>query len=617
VDGDDVAITNSSVLLTNATAKLASLTITNATLLVTNFVGSATNIIYATNVFVNKSGLITNNCFNTDTNGVDGWQIDACVWIVCSNLTVNTGGVIAANLAGYRGGHDTGATVNGAGPGGGSGGAVGGAPGAGGGYGGIGGSAPYIVSGSLNSIATGGVIYGSASAPLMPGSGGGSINQATIYAGYGGGLIIINASGLVQVNGTVSAVGGTYINHGGAGAGSGGGINIACNQFRGTGTITADGGPGNTGSNGGASGGGGRIAVVYDTTAQQSVTPKPTVTFSSWGYGWWRGAPGTLYFPDTNFFPTTYSTLAGGFPVIGDNSFTSWSPTNLTITGLFAFPTNFTLNVVSNLTTVGSFSGVMLTNSTLTVGGDLVVTNGSVSTFMNSSLTVTGAVKVIGAGGAGNIAMAAIYAPQAPIFVGSITVNQGALSVNQASYGGVSGYLLMAGGAFTPSNFSLNVGSVLLTNNGSLYLFAGQTNAANPDYGALMTVTGSMTVASGGTCYPYSSPTNGGSVKLLVVNGLTVASNGLINANASGFFGGYSHAGEGSQTNGYGPGGGKFVSSSASQAAGMVDVAPQTVRVSAGTPMVSRIHRHFLRGAAGRESMALSWWGIMAVVVAG
>ena len=565
-DGDDVAITNSSVLLTNATAKLASLTLTNATLLITNFVGTATNIIYANNVLVNKSGLITNNCFNTDTNGGDGWQIDACVWIVCSNLTVNTGGVIAANLAGYRGGHDLGGTVIGSGPGGGSGGAVASASGAGGGYGGIGGSAPYIINGNLSSMATGGVTYGSASAPLMPGSGGGNINQANVFGGYGGGLIMVNAAGLVQVNGTISAVGGTGINHGGCGAGSGGGINIACNQFRGTGTITADGGPGNTGA-AGAAGGGGRIAVVYDTTAQQSVTPKPTVTFSSWGYGWWRGAPGTVYFPDTNFYPMTYSTLAGGTPVIGDNSFTSWTPTNLTITGWYAFPTNFTLNVVSNLTTVGGFSGMMLTNSTLTVGGDLVVSNGSVSTFMNSSFSVTGAVRVIGVGTAGNIAMAAIYSPQTPISVGSITVNQGALSVNQASYGGVSGYLL-TGGVFTPSNFSLTVGSVLLTNNGSLYLFAGQTNAANPDYGALMTVNGSMTVASGGTCYPYSSPTNGGSVKLLAVNGLTVASNGLINANASGFFGGYSHSSEGPQINGFGPGGGKFVSSSASAGGG-------------------------------------------------
>ena len=69
-----------------------------------------------------------------------------------------------------------------------------------------------------------------------------------------------------------------------------------------------------------------------------------------------------------------------------------------------------------------------------------------------------------------------------------------------------------------------------------------------------MTVTSNMTIAAGGTNYVYCSPTNGGSVKLVLPNGLTVATGGMINANGAGYKGGAAFA----NTNGFGPGGGKY-----------------------------------------------------------
>ena len=167
------------------------------------------------------------------------------------NLTIHRGGWIYADGEGYK--------VNGTlacGPGKG---ATGSGAGGGGGYGGRG--------GTFN-VYTGGVTYGSAVAPIFPGSAGG--NGGSAAGGAGGGCIWIRATGAVVNDGTISANG-----YGGVGAGnwpkgaggSGGSLFIACRTIAGSGTMSANGGNGRCCTPEGldsGSGGGGRIAIWYD-----------------------------------------------------------------------------------------------------------------------------------------------------------------------------------------------------------------------------------------------------------------------------------------------------------------------------------------------------------------
>jgi hypothetical protein len=162
-----------------------------------------------------------------------------------SNLAVASGGGFDANQSGFAGGG--GATwVTGFGYGGGG---YSASMGGGGGYGGAGGNPTR-----------GGVVYGDSNAPAYPGSGGGRGNNTvnTRSGGSGGGLIRVQTTGAVVLDGTLTANGrsSTY----GAGAGSGGGVYLRCRTLSGAGAIRANGGTATT-QNSAASGGGGRVAV--------------------------------------------------------------------------------------------------------------------------------------------------------------------------------------------------------------------------------------------------------------------------------------------------------------------------------------------------------------------
>ncbi|MBI2440277.1 MAG: hypothetical protein HYV35_02785 [Lentisphaerae bacterium] len=165
----------------------------------------------------------------------------------CRDVTLATGGGINADGRGFAGG---GATQNGYGPGGGY---YGANYGSGGGYGGQGGRSAQ---------SAGGATYGDSNAPVNPGSGGAG-RSGYGSGGYGGGLVRIEATNTVQIDGAITADGetGTY------GAGSGGGIFIRCRNFVGAvaGSLTATGGSKGDANNG--AGGGGRIAVwrMYHT----------------------------------------------------------------------------------------------------------------------------------------------------------------------------------------------------------------------------------------------------------------------------------------------------------------------------------------------------------------
>lgn len=134
----------------------------------------------------------------------------------------------------------------------------------GGGYGGAGG----------NGSSAGGPANGNPYVPLSPGSGGGERTTAGIdeAAGFGGGLVYVNAAGNVTVegqilaNGTAGRAAYEYV-----GAGSGGGILIACHRLTGSANAVLSAAGGSSGYSGTGGGGGGRIAVWHGPSMSPDV----------------------------------------------------------------------------------------------------------------------------------------------------------------------------------------------------------------------------------------------------------------------------------------------------------------------------------------------------------
>jgi hypothetical protein len=132
--------------------------------------------------------------------------------------------------------------------------------------------------------AVGGAPYGSIIEPLEPGSAGGSGSGGP--GGAGGGVIRLNVSNRLTIDGRVSANGlpGPNDNSGG---GAGGSIYITAGRLEGKGQILADGGNGEWIDGGG--GAGGRIALHIGTLAFAGEV------FARGGGGHQRGGPGSIY----------------------------------------------------------------------------------------------------------------------------------------------------------------------------------------------------------------------------------------------------------------------------------------------------------------------------------
>ena len=351
------------------------------------------------------------------------------VWFICTNFLVSSGGVINVDGAGYQwcNGPGAGSTIQ---------------YGAGGGHGGHGGTA--------FEAQLGGASYGASNAPMTPGSGGGY----TTNGGNGGGVITILATETATVVGVISASGAPSSSIG-KGGGAGGSIFISCNVFAGNtnGLLRANGGNGNVS---GSPGGGGRIAVIYDSTAQAGINPG--VRFSTArginGFSYNVLDPardsqdGTLFLPDRSFISETirYQLFNGVRLFIP--GFTNWAPNNLTLS------------------------------------------NNCVMTFGPDGFQLTVSNKLLLADNSG-------------------------LGVNLV-------------------NGELNCGSLVLTNNGKLWVYSGATNVNNPDYAALVKIAGDVTIGSNSWIYPYSDSTTGGSI-LFRMSNLTVAAAGGFDANNKGY----------------------------------------------------------------------------------
>jgi predicted enzyme related to lactoylglutathione lyase len=493
-DGDTALIlsvgNSTNVLLTNSTVRLSAFTITNATLTFSNW----TTALMATNVTIQKGGVLTHAICDTNAAPSNTNR----VYIVCTNLIIQTNGSINVNQKGYRG--LGGSTTWAQGPG-------GGRSDAGGAYGGLSRTPPTANSGPT---------YGSSNAPADPGSGGGGPVSGE-PGGHGGGAVWIEATSGVTINGTISADAEGKSNNGGGG--SGGSIYIRCNTFAATnGILRAEGGQSLGG--GASGGGGGRIAVIYDSTAQSNLnqTARPFLNLYVGG-GWATtksGYPGTLYMTDPSFFPCTNNVLHGGQLLIP--GFTSWAPDTLTVdSGLAVFPAGFTLVVTNDLTLSGTGGGIRTTNGNVSVGRDVIAN----STYRSD-----------------------IYGGDAAV----LTVGRDLV----ARQGEFHWY-----GICTNTCFFSIARNCLVTNGGSLHVHAGMTNGVTPDYGALMTVTGDVVVSSNSWIYPYSHPTNGGSALFRAQNVTILHTNGGFNADAKGFDGAY----WGIRSAGFGPGCGDITGS--------------------------------------------------------
>ncbi len=365
---------------------------------------------------------------------------------------------------------------------------------AGGSYGGLGGRG-------------GSGTYDTPSTPFQPGSAGQGQSAPYTGTGHGGGGVRIEATGRVTVDGIITA-NGRNPNGGDQGGGSGGGIYIVCDTFAGSGVVRANGASvqheGAEGVNAPDAGGGGRIAVIYNVTNQQAVSPKPTVSFSARNglptqtYLPNAGTLGTLYFPDDQLLPesmdTSFNGVIYGFKywtaanVMADGALLQFGTNDFELdvsnTALFRLPPNYAYRPTVNL-------------SRLTAGGDVVV---------------------------GNTVMA--------------------LSNNSPTF-------LCGGNVFMESNTILTV-------------WSSPTNGTSLDYGALVAVTGSIVLASNAWIYPRIVTNDGGAPLFLARNvfvtnwaGFHATTNGFWPSGpgtpSSGSRGGGGHGGQGGT--GYGPGG--------------------------------------------------------------
>ncbi len=192
--------------------------------------------------------------------------------------------------------------------------------GGGSGGGGGGGSHAAAAGTAGGGVAGGSTIYGNSFVPAFLGSGAGSGYFFTAFGGAGGGLVHVTSTGVLTLDGTISAVGGNGIYNGsynGGGGGAGGSILIRAGTLSGGGTISANGGRGAIGGGGGA---GGRVAVYYGANGGFSLDSVTADAGSAQGAGS-AGATGTTFIVDryTDDGAGTVTVTSGfDFPASGD-----------------------------------------------------------------------------------------------------------------------------------------------------------------------------------------------------------------------------------------------------------------------------------------------------------
>jgi alpha-tubulin suppressor-like RCC1 family protein len=239
-------------------------------------------------MIIYSGGTVTHSV-NSGVSRSDAYNnvIDYSVNISAYDLIIESGGKISVNAKGYKPGIDSDSEPDGFGLGGGNGTLGIDKSGGGGGYGGKGGAGE-----NCPTDCAGGNIYGSDKNPLYLGSGGGI--GPSYDGGYGGGLLFLDVENILIVNGTISSNGGEPEEgiFGAGGGGSGGSVYLISKEFKGSGTITANGGTGGSDEVGGC-GGGGRIAYYYENN-----TFSGTITANKGSSGYGDCEDGTIFNSD-------------------------------------------------------------------------------------------------------------------------------------------------------------------------------------------------------------------------------------------------------------------------------------------------------------------------------
>ena len=427
------------------------------------------------------------------------------VHIVCGDLTVEAGGKIDVAGKGYQ--------VK-CGPGAGSG-QVGGS------HAGHGGGAYSQLSNPPQRT-----IYGNAEFPETLGSGGSDTSGSS-----GGGVIRIEASGLVTVNGTVTAAGqnmhvyGVYNTGGNTfGAGAGGSVWISCADFAGkNGTVSAAGGGSRivlsdsgtyAASQVGCPGGGGRLAIHV---AQGGTVDISGMTFSAasgdFKGGTWSGAQ--TYFDSKVTFEDRYFCDAGlGSLWFSDNAFLAALQGDGALYGQVRSVQTLALDSVLFKKGFVRFGEP---GTVIDVAGDVVVT--------------------------GDVARLEIG--------GDVVSNR----THRAEF-------------YTSAPVALNVGgNLFVADGGRLDVRAAATNGTD-EAGAYVDVAGDFTVGAKSSVYCWSEVENGGSPLFKAAN-VVIEEGALVSADARGFGGGWAYSNATVvRSYGFGPGGAKCGSGGATTVAG-------------------------------------------------
>ena len=344
--GDDVLFNNTSV--SNCVVDMASNNFVSITVDAT-YTGTVTfqpNCVAGTNSLA-LSGDLTVNGGKLVFQSIISTPLGAGFTINAANVTVGSGGTLSADGQGFASNMGLGAGSSNSfyGAGGGS-------------HGGRGGWSAYGRKGGTN-------LYGSVTAPVAVGSGGGDdLGNAPPNGGSGGGAIaLFSVSGVITVNGTVSANGSGGLASKNGGGGSGGSVWLTCNQLAGSGTICADGGAGGSYNSGynhpGGGGGGGRVKLGYTSSTFNGIV---SVAGGTGGVSDGSHPSGQAGFPGTFSFPD-------GGNVTVKRSFAL-------VAGTYNIPTlvvqsNAILSCQGNIATTG---GVTFVSSSVTInqGGALV-----------------------------------------------------------------------------------------------------------------------------------------------------------------------------------------------------------------------------------------------------
>ncbi|MDD5146475.1 MAG: fibronectin type III domain-containing protein [Candidatus Pacebacteria bacterium] len=515
-DVTNLIVTSSSVFYQNGTfsAGLTDLTISSSTFEYQNT--NTSTVITLNTLTINNKGVLTHTANTTSS-------LHALNLLV-SDLDIQPGGYINVNGKGYAGGSDSG---NGYGPGSGSGYSGSGSSsigGGGGSHGGDGGKGNY-----LTTEVAAGLSYGSTTVPIDLGSGGGSGKYGAWSAGAGGaggGIVELNVTGTLTLNGFITANGSDGAktsSYGEGGGGSGGSIYITVNTLTGNGTTTANGGNG-AGSYSGA-GGGGRIAIYY-TTDNSSTTKQ---AFGGGTTGYRKGGAGAIFLTTTG--------APNGDLIIDNNNTSACTTTQATSTsftvnhitvkngGIYYIPTATTLSLVS-----GFASGTA--NAYLTVGGTLSLPTGATD--------ISGASSIINNG---------IITNSSASFTFSSTT-----LTNNGSIENITNLIVTSSATFY-QNGTLTAGLTDLTISSSTFEFQNLSTTTSFSLN-------NLTIKNKGILTHTANTTSSNYALNLIITNLDVQLGGYINVNGKGYAGG-SDGGNGS-----GPGAGSGYSGSGSSSLG-------------------------------------------------